>query len=124
MPISNTFRSDLSAGHLALRSNNALQTRRLLALVAINGGNMRPEAARLAPVKLQIVPDCMVRCDAGGPTGLIDSKSIPAVPKCGQPVDPVSWIMIIESIFALMRDADTKLHLQLRCKFAPASLDI
>ena len=69
MPISITFRSDLSAGHLALRSNNALQSHRLLALVAINGGNMRPEAARLAPVNLQIVPDCMVRCDAGGQRG-------------------------------------------------------
>jgi len=59
MPRAVTLRSDFNASdlrHLARRSKDAPQARRLLALAAIYGGGKRTEAARLGNVTLQIGP--------------------------------------------------------------------
>lgn len=70
MPRAITLRSDFNASdlrHLARRSKDAPQARRLLALAAIYGGGKRTEAARLGNVTLQIVRDWVVRFNAEGP---------------------------------------------------------
>jgi len=61
--------------HLARRSKDAAQARRLLALAAIYDGGTRSEAARLGHVTLQIVRDWVVRFNAEGPEGLRDRKA-------------------------------------------------
>ena len=73
-----TLRSDFNASdlrHLARRSKDAPQARRLLALAVIYGGGKRTEAARLGNVTLQIVRDWVVRFNAEGPEGLLDRKA-------------------------------------------------
>lgn len=57
---------------LARASRAAAQTRRLLALAAIQDGASRTEAARVGGVGLQIVRDWVLRCNAEGPAGLVD----------------------------------------------------
>jgi transposase len=71
------LRPDFSATelrHLARRSRDASQARRLLALAAIYDGGRRSEAARLGNVTLQIVRDWVVRFNTDGPEGLRDRK--------------------------------------------------
>ncbi len=59
---------------LAKRSRNASQSRRLLALAEIYDGGRRSDAARVGGVGLQIIRDWVLRINARGPDGLIDSK--------------------------------------------------
>jgi len=78
MPRAIALRSDFSAAdlrHLARRSMDAPQARRLLALAAIYDGGSRSEAARLGNVTLQIVRDWVVRFNSDGPDGLVDRKA-------------------------------------------------
>ena len=60
---------------LARASRDAAQTRRLLALAAIQDGASRTEAARIGGVGLQIVRDWVLRFNAEGPAGLVDRKA-------------------------------------------------
>ena len=57
---------------LAKASDDANQTRRLLALAAIYDGSSRAEAARLGGVDRQSLRDWVIRFNAEGPAGLID----------------------------------------------------
>jgi transposase len=60
---------------LAKTSQDARQTRRLLALAVIYDGGSRTEAARVGGVTLQIVRDWVLRFNAEGPAGLVDRKA-------------------------------------------------
>ena len=60
---------------LAKRSQNAAQTRRLLALAAIYEGGSRTEAARIGGVGLQTVRDWVLAFNAEGPPGLVNGKA-------------------------------------------------
>src|SRR5207237_9788108 len=60
---------------LAKRSEDANQTRRLLALAAIYEGGSRTEAAKIGGVGLQTVRDWVLACKAEGPGGLINGKA-------------------------------------------------
>ena len=59
---------------LARQSQDGPQTRRLLALAAIDDGGPRSEAARIGGVGLQTVRDWVLRFNARGPAGLVDRK--------------------------------------------------
>lgn len=65
----------------AKTSEDAGQTRRLLALAVIYDGGMRSAAAAVGGVGLQIVRDWVLRFNAEGPEGLIDRKAPGAQPK-------------------------------------------
>jgi transposase len=72
------LRSDYSGDdlrRLSRASNDAAQTRRLLALAAIYDGGSRSMAAKIGGVGLQIVRDWVLRFNAQGPGGLIDRKA-------------------------------------------------
>ena len=72
------LRSDFTGGdlrRLARRTQDARQTRRLLALAMIYDGGSRSEAARIGDVGLQIIRDWVLRFNAEGPDGLIDRKA-------------------------------------------------
>lgn len=72
------LRSDfdgLSLRRLARSSNDADQTRRLLALATIYDGRSRSDASRVGGVTLQIVRDWVLRFNANGPEGLITRKA-------------------------------------------------
>jgi len=60
---------------LAKQSDDADQTRRLLALAAISDGGSRGEAAELAGVGLQTVRDWVLRFNAEGPDALVNRKA-------------------------------------------------
>jgi transposase len=60
---------------LAKRSENAAQTRRLLALAAIYDGGSRTEAARIGGVGVQTVRDWVLAFNAEGPPGLVNGKA-------------------------------------------------
>lgn len=60
---------------LAKASDDANQTRRLLALAVIYDGGTRTAAAALGGVGLQTVRDWVLAFNAGGPDGLIDGKA-------------------------------------------------
>ena len=60
---------------LAKRSDDADQTRRLLALAAIYDGGSRGTAAELGGVGLQTVRDWVLRFNAEGPDALINRKA-------------------------------------------------
>jgi transposase len=60
---------------LAKQSDDADQTRRLLALAAIYDGGSRGEAAELAGVGLQTVRDWVLRFNAEGADALINRKA-------------------------------------------------
>jgi len=60
---------------LARASDDANQTRRLLALASIYDGGPRSDAAKLGGVTLQIVRDWVMRFNAEGPDGLINRKA-------------------------------------------------
>ena len=66
---------------LAKASDDANQTRRLLALAVIYDGGKRVDAAALGGVGLQIIRDWVLRFNAEGPDGLIDRKAPGARPK-------------------------------------------
>lgn len=78
------LRKDFNAAklrQLAKASDDANQTRRLLALAAIYDGDCRDEAARMGGVGRQIVRDWVLRFNAEGPDGLIDRKASGPTPK-------------------------------------------
>ena len=60
---------------LAKASQDANQTRRLLALAAIYDGGSRREAAKIGGVGVQTVRDWVLAFNAAGPPGLIDGKA-------------------------------------------------
>ena len=60
---------------LAKRSDDAGQTRRLLALAAIYDGGSRSDAATIGGVGLQTVRDWVLAFNAKGPAGLVDGKA-------------------------------------------------
>ena len=66
---------------LAKASNDANQTRRLLALAVIYDGGRRGDAATVGGVGLQVVRDWVLRFNAEGPAGLIDGKAPGKPPK-------------------------------------------
>lgn len=71
-------RSDYSADDLrglARRSDDADQTRRLLALAVILDGGSRSEAAKVGGVTLQIIRDWVLKFNAQGPDGLFTGKA-------------------------------------------------
>jgi transposase len=71
-------RGDYEAGQLrglAKRSEDAAQTRRLLALAAIYDGGSRSEAAKIGGVGLQTVRDWVLAFNAEGPCGLVNGKA-------------------------------------------------
>ena len=72
------LRSDFDAyglRTLARCARDPAQTRRLLALSAIYEGGSRTRASRVGGVGLQTLRDGVVRFNARGPDGLIDSKA-------------------------------------------------
>jgi hypothetical protein len=72
------LREDYEAGRLrelAKRSEDANQTRRLLALAAIYDGGCRGDAARIGGVGLQTVRDWVLAFNAEGPAGLVNGKA-------------------------------------------------
>jgi putative transposase len=72
------LREDYDAARLralAKATRHAGQSRRLLALAEIYEGGSRTRAARIGDVGLQTVRDWVVRFNARGPDGLIDSKA-------------------------------------------------
>ncbi|ACL62695.1 conserved hypothetical protein (plasmid) [Methylobacterium nodulans ORS 2060] len=78
------LRSDFDAETLrtlAKGSRDPAQTRRLLALSAIDAGSSRSEAAALGGVGLQTVRDWVLAFNADGPDGLIDAKAPGARPR-------------------------------------------
>src|SRR5258708_18752036 len=60
---------------LAKRSEDADQTRRLLALAEIYDGGSRTEAAKIGGVGLQTVRDWVLAFNAEGPAGLVNGKA-------------------------------------------------
>ena len=66
---------------LAKASNDANQTRRLLALAVIYDGGRRGDAAAVGGVGLQVIRDWVLRFNAEGPAGLIDGKAPGKRPK-------------------------------------------
>src|SRR5436190_13613539 len=72
------LRSDFTGAdlrHLARRTEDARQARRLLALAEIYDGGSRSDAARIGDVGLQIIRDWVLRFNADGPDGLTDRKA-------------------------------------------------
>lgn len=74
MPLRTDFDAAAVRG-LARRSNDAGQTRRLLALAVIDDGGSRSEAASLGGVTRQVVRDWVLRFNKDGAEGLIDRKA-------------------------------------------------
>ena len=70
-----------SLRRLAKASEDANQTRRLLALAEIYDGGARSDAARIGGVGLQVIRDWVLRFNADGPQGLIDRKAPGPLPK-------------------------------------------
>jgi len=78
MPAAVRVRRDYEAvqlRELAKRSDDAGQTRRLLALAAIYEGGSRTEAAKIGGVGLQTVRDWVLAFNAEGPPGLVNGKA-------------------------------------------------
>lgn len=72
------LRSDFSGDdlrRLARRSDDADQTRRLLALAVILDGGSRSDAARTGGVGLQVIRDWVLRFNDGGPEALATRKA-------------------------------------------------
>ncbi len=79
-----SLRDDFDAASvrlLALRTRDADQGRRLLALGAIYDGGSRGDAARIGSVGRQTVRDWVLRFNARGPDGLVDDKAPGKKPK-------------------------------------------
>ncbi len=81
---------------LARQSKHAGQARRLLALAAIYEGGRRSDAARIGGVTLQIVRDWVVKFNACGPSGLIDSKG-PGQPSLLNDAQRAALAAVVES---------------------------
>jgi len=78
------LRSDFDAAQLrslAKRSRDPDQTRRLLALAAIDDGASRTKAAQIGCVTLQIVRDWVLRFNARGPGGVLTGRAPGAAPR-------------------------------------------
>src|SRR6201982_2664341 len=85
MPI--PLRADFDAQRrraIARGAKDSAQTRRLLALAAIDDGERRTEAAAIGGVTLQIVRDWVMKFNARGPDGLIDRKAPGQPPKLNE----------------------------------------
>jgi transposase len=70
---------------LAKRSDDADQTRRLLALAAAYDGGSRSAAAAIGGVGLQTVRDWVLHFNAEGPAGLVNGKAPGNRPLLGEP---------------------------------------
>jgi putative transposase len=70
---------------LAKASDDADQTRRLLALAAVYDGGSRSDAAAIGGVGLQTVRDWVLRFNAEGPAGLVNGKAPGNRPILGEP---------------------------------------
>ena len=81
---------------LAKRSDNAAQTRRLLALAAIYDGGSRTEAAKIGSVGLQTVRDWVLAFNRQGPSGLVDGKA-PGNPPLLNSEQRQALLQIVES---------------------------
>jgi len=81
---------------LAKRSDDADQTRRLLALAAIYDGGSRTEAAKIGGVGLQTVRDWVLAFNSDGPPGLIDGKA-PGNPSRLNAAQRQALLKIVES---------------------------
>jgi transposase len=81
---------------LAKRSDDAGQTRRLLALAAIYDGGSRTAAAKLGGVGLQTVRDWVLAFNAEGPSGLINGKAPGNAPRL-TPAHRQALLEIVES---------------------------
>jgi transposase len=78
MGVAVRLREDYGAAQLrglARQSQDAGQTRRLLALAAIYDGGSRGAAAKIGGVGLQTVRDWVLAFNTEGPDGLIDGKA-------------------------------------------------
>ena len=78
------LRTDFDAARLralAKQSRDPDQTRRLLALAAIDDGASRTKAAQIGCVTLPIVRDWVLRFNARGPEGLLTGKAPGAAPR-------------------------------------------
>lgn len=78
------LRGDYDGGalrRLAKASQDANQTRRLLALAVIYDGGQRGAAAGVGGVGRQVIRDWVLRFNAQGPEGLVDGKAPGAEPK-------------------------------------------
>ena len=58
----------------AKTTRDATQSRRLLALAEVYDGGSRTDTARIGGVGLQIIRDWVLRFNARGPDGLVNSK--------------------------------------------------
>src|ERR1700693_6205900 len=93
------FRGDYDAARLrelAKRSDDANQTRRLLALAAIYDGGSRTEAAKIGGVGLQSVRDWVLAFNAEGPPGLVNGKA-PGNASLLTPAHRQALLRIVES---------------------------
>ena len=82
------LRTDFDAAWLralAKQSRDPDQTRRLLALAAIDDGASRTKAAQIGCVTLQIVRDWVLRFNARGPGGLLTGRAPGAAPRLNGP---------------------------------------
>jgi hypothetical protein len=73
------LRGDFDAARLrglAKKTKDRPQARRLLALAVIYDGATRTEAAKVGGVGLQIIRDWVLRFNARGPDGLLNSDKI------------------------------------------------
>ena len=78
MSVAVALRPDFNATdlrRLAKASQDAAQTRRLLALAEIYDGGSRTAAARIGGVGCQIIRDWVLRFNARGPDGLSGGKA-------------------------------------------------
>lgn len=78
------LRTDINAAELAKlarNSDDADQSRRLIALSHVASGGSRSEAAQLGGVTLQIIRDWVLRFNAEGAEGLKDRKAPGGKPK-------------------------------------------
>jgi transposase len=94
-----SLRDDFDAASvrlLALRTRDADQGRRLLALGAIYDGGSRGDAARIGSVGRQTVRDWVLRFNAAGPDGLVDGKASGQTPKLNE-AQRQALVRIVES---------------------------
>ena len=92
------LRSDYDAAQLwalAKATRDAGQSRRLLALAEIYDGGSRTKVARIGGVGLQTLRDWVVRFNARGPAGLIDSKAPGNTCKLNDS-QRQAWVTIVE----------------------------
>ncbi len=93
------LRDDFDGAALRLlgrQTQDANQSRRLLALAAIYDGGSRGEAARIGRVGLQTVRDWVLQFNAAGPDGLVDGKAPGQTPKLTE-AQREALVRIVES---------------------------